>query len=376
MARILLVAAHPESQINFRGDLLDSLVQAGHQVTALSAEAPPEIIAQLAKKGVGYCAYPIHRSGLSPIRDMQTFFALAKLFYQLNPEVVLCYTIKPIIWGGMVLLAMRRIRFFALITGLGFVFQDAGWRRKILAGFVSVLYWAALSRAEKVIFQNRDNLNDFVSKHIVNADKCAVVNGSGVDLLRFSEISLPKTGIVILSIGRLLGEKGFREYAHAARLVKSKYPEVTFQLVGPLDPSPDGICAEEVELWQKHGWLNYLGPASDVRPFIANCHLYVLPSYHEGMPRTVLEAMAMGRPILTTDVPGCRETVLSGKNGFLVPKSDAAALAERIIWFIENAEQWEQMGRTSRRIAEEKFDVHKVNVEMLRIMDLDLISGH
>ncbi len=191
-----------------------------------------------------------------------------------------------------------------------------------------------------------------------------------MNLKHFKESCLPQGSLVFLTIARLLGDKGLREYAEAAGIVKKRYPDVIFNLVGPLDPSPDGIPSEEVEAWHISGSLSYLGPAADVRPFVEQCHVYVLASYHEGMPRTVLEAMSMGRPILTTDVPGCRETVLPSKNGYLVPKQQTEALAQRMIWFIENREQCEQMGKASRLLAEERFDVRKINAQMMRIMGL------
>ncbi len=181
---------------------------------------------------------------------------------------------------------------------------------------------------------------------------------------------LPAGPAHFLLIARLLGEKGIREFCEAAKQVKSTYPEAKFSIVRPEDPSPDGIPIEEIESWHKSGTVCYHGATSDVRPFLNDCHIYTLPSYHEGMPRTVLEAMAMGRPILTTDVVGCRETVEQGVNGFLVPNADSDALAERMIWFIENRDQWQAMGDASRKIVEDKFDVHKVNAEMLRIMGI------
>ena len=165
-----------------------------------------------------------------------------------------------------------------------------------------------------------------------------------------------------------------REYAIAAALVKFKYPEAVFQLLGPTDSSPNAIPIEEINLWNKNGSIHYLGSAKDVRPFIAKCHVYVLPSYHEGMPRTVLEAMSMGRPILTTDTPGCRETVVPDLNGHIIPKANAEALANKLIWFLENRSRWQDMGAASRQIAETRFDVQKINRELIKIFNLDCIA--
>lgn len=371
MANIVVIGAHPESLTNFRGELIRSLVVAGHHVTAMATPASQEQIAAIKALGANFFSFPVQRNGLSPIKDLQTFLALRKAFRELQPDAVLAYTIKSVIWGGLALFGNQVPRFYALVTGLGFAFQEGGLVRKALTALVTGLYRLSLSRAERVIFQNPDNRDLFIARHIVAKEKCTLVNGSGVDLQRFAVAPLSDNAVLFLTIGRLLGEKGFREYAQAARLVKARYPEAVFKLVGPVDPSPDRISLEEVKEWEANGLIEYQGSTSDVRPFIADSHIFVLPSYHEGMPRTVLEAMAMGHPILTTDVPGCRETVIHGENGFLVPKADAEALAERMIWFIEHRDQWQRMGLCSRKMAEDRFDVHKINRELMQIMGLE-----
>lgn len=336
----------------------------------MSAQADSAVVEQLALIGVDFRAYPVQRNGLNPLKDVQTFFALKKALRDLRPEAVLSYTIKPVIWAGFALMGNLVPRYYALITGLGFAFQEGDFFRRTLSVLVTYLYRVSLSRAHRVVFQNQDNCDFFISQQIVGKDKCALVNGSGVDLDRFTVTPLPGKEVVFLTIGRLLGEKGFREYAKAASLVKARYPETIFRLLGPADPSPDGIPLEEISDWQAKGWVEYLGETRDVRPFISDCQIFVLPSYYlEGVPRTVLEAMAMGRPILTTEVAGCRETVIPGENGFLVPKRDITALAERMVWFIEHPEEWKRMGLRSRAMAVERYDVHSVNRELLKIMD-------
>lgn len=366
-----MIGALPESLLNFRGDLLKALVAAGCAVTAMAGATKPPVVRKLSAMGVRFRPYPVQRSGMNPVADLHTYYALRMALGELKPDILLCYTIKPVIWGGMAIKGKPAPRFYALVTGSGFALQETnGLIRRMLIALVTRLYRASLSRASQVIFQNPDDRDLFVERQIVGKDRCSVVNGSGVDLARFAVAPLPRQGVVFLSIGRLLGEKGFREYAQAARLVKERYPETIFRLVGPEDPSPDGIPLEEIRAWHANGWVQYLGETDDVRPFLSESHVFVLPSYHEGMPRTVLEAMAMGRPILTADVPGCRETVIPGENGFLVPKCDSAALAERMLWFIEHRDAWEKMGSRSRTLARERFDVHRVNRELLRIMGL------
>ncbi|MCP4407264.1 MAG: glycosyltransferase family 4 protein [Gammaproteobacteria bacterium] len=371
MARILLIGTLPSSLVNFRGALIREIVHAGHDVISMAEPATDPIRSDIEALGAVYRSFPVRRSGLSPRQDFLTYCALKRALQELQPDVVLAYTIKPVVWGGLALRTIPGARFYALITGLGFAFQNVDIVRKVLTALVTQLYRVSLKRASRVIFQNRDNRDEFVARKIIPRNGCAVVNGSGVDLSAFSNTQLPAEGSVFLMIARLLGEKGLREYAEAACLVKARYSEAVFRLVGPEDPSPDGILLAEVIQWHEQGWIEYLGETDDVRPFLADCHVYVLPSYHEGMPRTVLEAMAMGRPILTTEVPGCRETVMPGENGFLVSEGDATALAERMMWFIENRPLWQRMAARSRKMAEERFDVHSVNQSLMRIMELD-----
>ncbi len=372
MAKIIIIGALPESLLNFRGELIKTFESEGHEVIAMGCENVPRVRAALSDMGVRFKAYPVQRNSMNPLKDLHTFLALRKTFKELKPDIVLSYTIKPVIWSGLALYASPRIRFYALISGLGFAFQNGGFFRKLLSSLVTGLYRISLARSMRVIFQNPDNLQFFISKNILNKKKGYIVNGSGVDLANFKKTSPPLNGIVFLTIGRLLWDKGFGEYAKAASIVKKHYPNTVFRLLGPTDPSPDGISLDTIQEWEGKGAIEYLGSTDDVRPYLTGCHIYVLPSYHEGLPRTVIEAMATGRPILTTDVPGCRETVVPGKNGYLVPKADAKALAERMIWFIEHTDQWQQMGQASRCMAEERFDVNKVNAEMMRIMNIEI----
>jgi len=369
--RVAVVGALPESLLNFRGEFLMKLVAAGHEVITLAHEAAPDVVAKLENIGVSFDPFPVQRNGMNPFADLKTFLALRKAFRVFKPDVVFAYTIKPVIWGGLALRGIPRIRFYALITGLGFAFQVKNGLRGFLIRLVVTLYRLALVRASGIIFQNPDNLKEFVKRKITSQSNCFIVNGSGVDLSRFPQTPLPNNRCVFLAIGRLLGDKGFREYAIAASLVKKRFPEVLFRLIGPEDSSPDSIPLIEVQNWHKQGWIEYCGATEDVRPFLNECSVFVLPSYHEGMPRTIIEAMSVGRPILTTDVPGCRETVISGKNGFLVSKANANALAERMLWFIEHQNKWKEMGEKSRELAEKYYDVHQVNSELMKIMHLE-----
>ncbi len=367
---IIVIGALPQSLLNFRGELIRALIAENCRVTAMASSSDGEVVQRIRDMGAAFLAYPVSRTGLNPFSDFDTWRYLRRAFRKLEPDIILAYTIKPVIWAALASRVRPNCRFYALITGLGFAFSGTSLKRRALRRLVTFLYRIALRRAHKVIFQNPDNRDTFIRLGIVPAKKCVTVNGSGVDIFRFDASPLPSGEITFLTIGRLLGEKGFREFASAAQIVKQSRPRVRFQLLGPSDPSPDGIPASEIQSWQDQGWLEYLGSTEDVRPYLQQCHVYVLPSYHEGLPRTVIEAMAVGRPILTTDVPGCRETVINGENGFLVQKANAEALAERINWFIENRDQWPEMAQRSRQLAEERFDVHKVNAGMIKHMGI------
>ncbi|MBR9846423.1 MAG: glycosyltransferase family 4 protein [Algicola sp.] len=367
--KVMIIGALPSSLYNFRGKLIESFNANQLKLFALASGAIKKEVEKINRLGAEYIDAPISRNGLNPIEDIKTFSSLRNIFIGKQPDIILAYTIKPIIWGGLAARFTNVKSFYAMVTGLGYAFQKGGFAKYVLNALVKFLYRSALKKSKGVIFQNRDNMQVFIDEGIVPKEKCFLVNGSGVDLSHYNLSSLPSNPHFLL-IARLLGDKGIREYAQAAELVKQKYPDAVFELVGPEDPSPDGIKLDEVHRWTESGAIKYSGSTNDVRPFIENCAIYVLPSYHEGMPRTVLEAMAMGRPILTTDVPGCRETVVNGENGWLVEKANVDQLAERMIWFIENRNKWQEMGKTSHDMAYEKFDVHKVNAEILKIMGL------
>lgn len=243
----------------------------------MSSPATPEEIVNIEATGAVFHSFPVQRTGFNPLSDIKTLRTLRQIFSDLQPDIVLAYTIKPVIWSGIALSTLRTTcRFYGLITGLGYAFEGRGFAHGILRFLVTRLYRQALRRAEAVIFQNPDNRDIFVRNKIVSANHCCIVNGSGVDTVRFTSTRLPPEGQRFLLIARLLGDKGLREYAEAAAIVKTRHPDAEFHLVGPTDPSPDGIPLSVVEGWHKDGRIIYHGAAKDVRPYIANCHVYVL----------------------------------------------------------------------------------------------------
>ena len=317
---------------------------------------------------------PMLRTGTNPMADLRTAWALWSLMRQIAPRMVLGYTIKPVIYGTLAAWLAGVPQRFALITGLGYAFQGDGQRSRLQA-LVQGLYCLALARAQRVFFQNPDDLALFQQRGILQQHTpVSVVNGSGVDLDSFAVRPLPASALEgavrFLFIGRLLGDKGVREYAQAARLLKRSHPQVQCALVGWIDSNPNAINQAELADWMADGSIEFLGRLVDVRPAIEACSVYVLPSYREGTPRTVLEAMAMGRAVITTDAPGCRETVVDGKNGFLVPVRSIDELYLAMIRFINDPSLAGCMGHNGRLMAEEKYDVHKVNAAILKEMGL------
>lgn len=369
MARILIVSHYARSLLNFRGELIRKLVGLGHEVTAL---APEEGFAEKVRAlGAEYIQIPLDRTGLNPVKDAGTFLTLVRLMRRIKPDMVLSYAIKPVIYGSLAAGWTRVLRSYSMITGLGFVFVNGDADRGLLRRLVRTLYRLSLKHNAVVFFQNPDDLRLFQEEELLGRKtKPVLINGSGVDLERFYYVPPRTRPVAFLLIARLIWDKGVREYVEAARLLKQRYPEVSFQLLGPFDSNPAAIQERHVTDWTAEGIIEYLGRTDDVRPYIAASSVYVLPSYREGTPRSVLEAMAMGRPVITTDAPGCRETVVPGMNGFLVPVKDAAALAAAMEKFILNPEMIVPMGEKSRQIAEEKYDVHKVNQVILQSMGM------
>jgi len=365
--KIIVIASEPASFFNFRSELIRTISRLKYSVTTISNSMSAQQSSEIASWKCEKETVAFSRNGLNPVTDFKTLFNLFIKFRAIQPDIILAYTIKPVIWGGLAS-RLYKTNFYALITGLGFAFQGESFKRKMLGKLVIILYRAALKNSKAVIFQNKDNRNVFIEKGIVAKSKTFVVNGSGVDLENYSVEPPSNSNVSFLCIARLLGEKGLREYAEAAKIVKNKFPNVEFNLVGPEDPSPDAILLSEVNSWSDY--VNYKGPTEDVRPHIKDSHVYVLPSYHEGLPRSTLEAMSMGRPILTTNAVGCKETVEEGINGFMVSIGSTIQLAEKMIWYIENKHKIQGMGKESRRIVEGKFDVREVNKEMLRVLEI------
>lgn len=367
----LIIGAYPESLLNFRGPLIAALIREGWEVIVMSAPAGKDLVTRIETLGARHVSYPVSRNGLSPLQDLQTFMALRHRIRKLRPALLISYTVKPVIYTGIAAIGLKRSILISMITGFGYALQESRGARGLLKFFVKRLYTISLGRSDAVLFQNSSDKAAFEEAGIVRPTKTHLISGSGVDLNHFQMAPLPDDSkLTYLLIARLLKSKGIQEYAEAARAMRGRQQDVRFLLVGAEDPSPDAMPISDIEKLSDEGIVEYLGTTEDVRPYIRQCHVYVLPSYREGMPRTVLEAMAMGRPVLTTDAPGCRESIEDGVNGKLVAPRSSKALLGGLQWFYDNRKDFAKFATESRKRAERIFDVQKVNGEILAIVDL------
>jgi glycosyltransferase involved in cell wall biosynthesis len=373
--KIVVIGGYAPSLVNFRGPLLARMAELGHQVHALAPAHVPDVAPRLEAMGVDYHMIPLNRRGLNPLADIGSLLHLKQVLVRIKPDVVLSYTFKPVVYGS---LAARMAwvgsgkRVYAMITGLGYAFtEEAGLKRRILFNVAKGMYKSGINACDGVIFQNPDDENFFRRLGVVpERVRTTVVGGSGVDLEHYAEAPQP-AGPSFLCLSRLLRSKGVALYAEAAARLKARHPEAVFRLAGPPEEGGDAVTPDEIAAWRAAGALEVLDPVEDVRPLLADAGVYVLPShYREGTPRSILEAMSMGRAVITTDAPGCRETVVPGENGLLVPPRDADALEQAMERFILDPALAPAMGAAGRSLARARFDVRAVNDAILSFMEI------
>lgn len=368
--KFLLISPKNRTVYNFRGDLIKSIINMGYEVIVTGPDK--DNVDRIEELGTRFIEIPMNKTGTNIKADLAYCNALTDLMKSEQPDVVLGYTAKPVIYGTIAAKKAGIKNINCLITGAGYTFTAKTAKAKVLGAIVKTLYKNALAKADNVIFQNSDDRNEFISLGLVKKDKTSIVNGSGVNMEHFKAESAKTEPITFFMLSRLLKSKGVREYLQAARMVKEKHPEVQFKLLGKYEyEMQDAIPQEEVEQYIRDGIVERYEESDDVRPYYKDCSVYVLPSYREGTPRTVLEAMSMGRPIITTDTNGCRGTVKDGYNGFLVPVKDSKAVADAMLKFIDNPKLIKEMGKNSIEFCKEKFEINKVNNTMLEIMNIE-----
>ena len=371
--RFILVSPKNRTAYNFRGDLIKRIISCGYEVIVTG---PNRVgVEKIEALGARFVEISMNKNGVNPKEDLKYQKALYELFKKEKPDVVLGYTSKPVIYGSIAAKKAGVPHKVAMITGLGYAFTAQTKKAKAIRAVMSVLYKKALNCADTVIFQNPDDREQFVSSGLVKSEKCRVVNGSGVNTNRFSVADYPDK-ITFFMLSRVMYSKGIREYLRACELVKEKHPEVRFMLLGACENIQDSLSKEDLAPYVEKGIIEHFGETDRVEDYYKQCSVYVLPSYREGTPRTVLEAMSMGRAIITTDAPGCRETVIDGKTGFLVPVKNAEAVAEKMTEFIENPELIKTLGAASAEYAREKFSVDKVNDDMCCHLNIERMNKY
>ncbi|HHL22177.1 MAG TPA: glycosyltransferase family 1 protein [Aliiroseovarius sp.] len=349
----ILIAANTSWYIhNFRRRLISTLLEDGHEV--LIAAPPDPWSARLAASGCRFIPLEVDNKGTSPIRDAQLIGRLKRMLRETRPELVFTFTIKPNIYMS---LAARGLGIPTVpnVSGLGTAFLKKGWLNRL----VRLLYRQAFRAPAIVFFQNRDDQAMFLSQGLVRAEQARLLPGSGVDLSAFAPVPLPADGhVTFLLIARMLRDKGIGEFVEAARQIRKDCPQARFRLLGFLNAeNRSAIQPETIDAWVAEGIVEYLGAADDVRPHIAAADCVVLPSYREGTPRSLLEAAAMARPVITTDAPGCRDVVEAGTTGFLCAPRDADSLTQAVRGFIDlPCDKRREMGLNGRRKMERDYD--------------------
>ncbi len=352
--RIVLTANTAWYLHNFRLGLIRALIAHGCEVWVWAPE--DRAFAALAEAGAKTLHLPIDGKGLNPLEDLRLLRDYKRLLRELKPDALLAFTIKPVIWGGMAA-AQTGVPYLSTITGLGTAFIRDGWLTRV----AEMLYRRSQRRAEQVLFQNPDDRALFVERRMVDAQRTATVPGSGIDLQRFRPLPLPSIQAgqaTFLMIGRMLRDKGVHEFVDAARMLRGEFPQARFQLLGAADAANrTAISAGQLAQWQAEGIVEYLGESDDVRTQIAQADCIVLPSYREGIPRVLLEGAAMARPLLATDVPGCREIVREGVNGYLCQAQSAGGLAAimRRVLEMRSADRV-VLGLAARALVERDYD--------------------
>ncbi len=373
--KIIIIGTTASNLYIFRKDFIAACIVKKIDIVVFVSEYTTEWIAKLSELGTDVVTYKLSRGGLNPFADIQTTMELIKKIKSINPDIVLSYSAKPVIYGSIAAKAAKVPDIVGMLEGLGYTFTDQpegqNFKTKLVRNIQVLLYRIAFKFMDKIIFLNGDDKKDLMDAYSLKVPEVRILGGIGLNFANYQYSQPPIHPVKFLFIGRLLKEKGVFELIEAIRIVKSKYPNCSFTVLGAIDHENLGALKQEkLDELIAEKLFEYPGYVSNVQEWITNSSVFVLPSYREGVPRSTQEAMAIGRPVITTDVPGCRDTVIDGVNGFLIPKWDVNALVEKMCFFIENPEQINIMGTESYKIACEKFDVHKVNKKLFEIMEI------
>ncbi|MBQ3040450.1 MAG: glycosyltransferase family 4 protein [Clostridia bacterium] len=361
MRKVLMLCPTSRSVKNFRLPLIRKLVKEGYSVTVCAFD--DEYKSLINETGAKMIVVKGRNRSLNPFALIKLKKSYVSIIKQEKPDVVLTFVLKPNVYGSLACKKAGVTKVYSFVEGAGDVFINNSLKWKLVRFVVCKLYKKAFKISRKVFFLNNDDKNEFVNRNLVFENKCEIIHGVGVDIERFSPKPIENRN-TFLMIARLLKTKGVIEYCEAARKVKKLYPQATFNLLGP----EGTLTKSDIQQYIDDGSISYFGETTDVRPYIEDCSVHVLPSYREGLGLVNAEAGAMGRPIITGDTNGTRDTVIDGYNGFLVPIKNSEALAEKMIYFLENPQAIETMGLNARKYAEENFDQNKINEKICEII--------
>ena len=348
--------------ISHRLQIAESVVESGYSVFVGYGELGSCEISFLKNRNIEAIYIPIDRAGMNPFKEIGSLFLILKLFLKIKPDIVHLVTIKPYLYGGIIARIAGVKGVVSSVSGLGTLFIEEKFNIRLLRTLLYPIYKYAFNHPNQiVIFQNKDDLNEFINKKILKSSKTIIINGSGVDLRNFSNFEEPLGTPIVCFAARLIKDKGVFEYISAARLIKKRGIEAKFLLAGDLDTkNPTGLNFRELQEIKNEALIDFLGYQNEIPVLYAKSNIICLPSYREGLPKSLIEAAAASRAVVTTDVPGCRDAIIPNKTGILVPVKDVDKLAEAIIWLIKNPSKRVKMGKAGRKLAEEKFQIKKV----------------
>lgn len=373
---IVMIGTTAACFYGFRAELIKNLNLKNITVYAFTTDNGALELEKISELGAIPISYQLNRGGLNPLADMLATYKLAQKIRQLKPDLVFSYFAKPVIFGTLAAKIAKVPKIIGMLEGLGYTFTDQpnglSSKTKLIKAIQVFLYKLALPKLDQLILLNHDDKTDLLINNDIEVKETYILGGIGLDLNQYKYSPATKDlPIQFLFIGRLLKEKGIHDFIAAAQIVKQKFLQTTFTVLGGIDEANLGALTQgELTQYIDQNVIDYPGHVENIAEWIKQSHVFVLPSYREGLPRSTQEAMAIGRPVITTDVPGCRDTVIDGVNGFLVPKWNPQALAEKMIYFIEHPEQVRMMGDQSHKIAIEKFDAEKVNQRLLEILGI------
>lgn len=360
--KILLICNTSTTVMTFRVPLIRALKDKGLSVSVIAFDDKRK--SEIEAEGVDFYCVKGSNTSLNPFRILTLKNGFCKVIKKIKPNIVFTFMLKPNTFGVLAAKKADVSDIYSMVEGAGDAFVNNNLKWKIIRFVMCRLYKKSFKFVKKVFFLNNDDKSEFVRRKLVKESQCEIVHGIGVDLEKF-DYKPVKTHNRFLMEARLTRTKGVFEYCECARVVKKKYPEAEFYYLG----AEHSLKVSDIQEYIDDGSINYLGETTDVRPYLENATLLVLPSYREGMPMSVMEAESIGRPVIATDCIGCRDAVVNGYNGFLVPVGDYEQMAEKVIWCIEHPAETEQMGKNARTFAEEHFDQKKINEKIIEVME-------